>query len=112
MEKRYKKVIEKGIGDILSEKGLFQEHSEEINLSGESAERLERNTYGILSCGCTVTDPKQIKVCSVCGRTVCEKHSTECQGSIVCLRCCPAGGNPDPITCFSCSVRRFLRRIL
>lgn len=112
MEKRYRKVIEKGIRNILTEKGLFQEYSEEILLDGQSVQRVEREIFSILSCGCTVTEPSQIKICSMCLRSVCEKHSTECGGSIVCLSCCSAKGEPDPITCLSCSFRNSLKRIL
>lgn len=112
MKKRYQKIIQKGIGNILSEKGLFQESSEEIHLNGESVRRIERNVFSILSCGCTVTDPNQIKICSMCFRSVCEKHSTECGGTVVCMRCCSAKGEPDPITCLSCSLRISLKRRL
>lgn len=112
IKKRYKKIILKGIGNLISERGLFQESSEEILLNGESVRRVEKNVFGILSCGCTVVEPSEIKICSMCLRSVCEKHSTECGGSIVCLSCCSAQGDPDPITCLSCSLKNSLRRIL
>ena len=112
MKKRYKKTIQKGIGNLAPGDGNFQEFSEEIHLDGESVVRAERNVFGVLFCGCTITEPGQIKNCSVCSRSVCEGHSANCNGSIVCLSCCLAGGDPDPITCLSCSFRSLFRNAI